>query len=118
MSERIFFGVMVTPLRAAFLEHMLTEPLCKSCGREVAECEPDPCEARKAHEADQEQGIFDRYQGKPSHWDEVPGWPVEDWQIEVSSDDTRLGYHEWARSQQILAASDDDKLSPDTQQGG
>lgn len=30
-----------------------------------------------------------------SHWDEIPGHPVEDWRAEVANDDTRLGYHEW-----------------------
>lgn len=34
--------------------------------------------------------------GHRSHWDEIPGYPVSDWQMEVASDDTRLGYLDWA----------------------
>ncbi len=36
-----------------------------------------------------------------SHWDENPDWPVEDWQIEVANDDTRLGYLDWVAARQI-----------------
>ena len=31
-----------------------------------------------------------------SHWDEIKGYPVSDWKYEVSNDDTRLGYADWA----------------------
>jgi len=31
----------------------------------------------------------------PSHWDEQPGHPVEDWRYEIANDDTRLGYLDW-----------------------
>tara|TARA_R110002096_G_scaffold192444_2_gene374045 strand:+ start:1523 stop:1657 length:135 start_codon:yes stop_codon:yes gene_type:complete len=31
-----------------------------------------------------------------SHWDSIPGHPVEDWQYEVANGETRLGYAEWA----------------------
>jgi hypothetical protein len=34
-----------------------------------------------------------------SHWDEIPGYPVEDWRYEVMNDDTRLGYSEWVENQ-------------------
>jgi len=34
-----------------------------------------------------------------SHWDNDPDFPVEDWQSEVSNDDTRLGYREWVAHQ-------------------
>jgi hypothetical protein len=30
-----------------------------------------------------------------SHWDDVPGHPVEDWQYEVRNGDTRQSYTEW-----------------------
>lgn len=36
----------------------------------------------------------------PYHWDEVPGFPSEDWQYEVANGDTRLGYREWCSQQQ------------------
>jgi len=38
----------------------------------------------------------------PSHWDEQPGHPVEDWRSEIANDDTRLGYLDWiaAREEQ------------------
>lgn len=32
-------------------------------------------------------------------WDSHPDYPVEDWQWEVSNDDTRLGYWGWVKSQ-------------------
>ena len=32
-----------------------------------------------------------------SHWDEVPGHPVEDWRYEVANNDTRLGYLDWVQ---------------------
>lgn len=32
-------------------------------------------------------------------WDEYPGHPVEDWQYEVSMNDTRRGYWAWVREQ-------------------
>jgi len=35
-----------------------------------------------------------------SHWDEVPGHPVEDWRMEVINDDTRLGYVEWVKARE------------------
>ena len=28
-------------------------------------------------------------------WGENPDWPVCDWQYDVASNDTRLGYWEW-----------------------
>ena len=31
-----------------------------------------------------------------SAWDERKGHPLSDWKYEVASDDTRLGYHDWA----------------------
>lgn len=43
---------------------------------------------------------------RPSHWDEDPGWPVCDWQMEVENGDTRQGYAEWVESQQQEATSD------------
>lgn len=32
---------------------------------------------------------------RPSHWEEQPGHPVEDWQAEVANRDTALGYLDW-----------------------
>ncbi len=34
----------------------------------------------------------------PSHWDEQPGAPVDDWRDEVANDDTRLGYLAWCEA--------------------
>lgn len=31
----------------------------------------------------------------PSHWEDDPDHPVEDWRYEVGNNDTRLGYREW-----------------------
>lgn len=36
--------------------------------------------------------------GRPNHWDDVPGHPFEDWQYEVQNNDTRLGYWDWVLS--------------------
>ena len=33
------------------------------------------------------------------HWNDIPGYPVSDWQAEVASNDTRLGYGDWAENQ-------------------
>ena len=33
---------------------------------------------------------------KRSHWDDIPGHPLEDWKNEVKEGDTRAGYEEWA----------------------
>lgn len=37
-------------------------------------------------------------------WGEHPDWPVSDWQSEVASDDTRLGYWEWVEARLEEAA--------------
>src|SRR3546814_13878175 len=33
-----------------------------------------------------------------SHWDDNPDHPVYDWKIEVTNDDTRLGYLDWVEA--------------------
>jgi len=42
---------------------------------------------------------FDRVVNSGSIWDDHPNQPVDDWIYEVSNGDTRLGYWDWARSQ-------------------
>lgn len=37
------------------------------------------------------------------YWETDPTHPVEDWQFEVSNDDTRLGYWDWVINQRELA---------------
>jgi hypothetical protein len=36
---------------------------------------------------------------RPSHWDDQPGLPVEDWQLEIANGDNRLGYLDWCDAQ-------------------
>jgi len=38
------FRAWVDPIRFKYLTAALDEPLCQGCGREVAECEADPCD--------------------------------------------------------------------------
>ncbi len=33
------------------------------------------------------------------HWTENPDFPVTDWQYDVASGNTRLGYQDWCRQQ-------------------
>lgn len=42
-NDTIFFGVQVSQMRADYLYKCLLRPLCRHCGREVAECSADPC---------------------------------------------------------------------------
>ncbi len=42
-----------------------------------------------------QQKLSDTYGG---HWKQHPGYPVEDWKLEVENDDTRLGYWEWVEA--------------------
>lgn len=42
----------------------------------------------------------------PSHWDNDPEHPVEDWRYEVANDDTRLGYQEWIAHRKADAGED------------
>lgn len=37
-----------------------------------------------------------------SHWDEIPGHPIGDWQTEVSNGDTMLGYRNWVKSRREM----------------
>lgn len=39
---------------------------------------------------------------RPYHWDSDKEHPVEDWQAEVASDDTRLGYWDWVFAQREI----------------
>ena len=50
-NSKIFFGHLVTRQRAEYLAKCLGEPLCSDCGRELAECDADPC-AMKQHQHD------------------------------------------------------------------
>lgn len=38
-----------------------------------------------------------------SHWQEDPEYPVEDWQYDVSNDDTRESYAEWVKNKRAAA---------------
>jgi transcription elongation factor Elf1 len=48
---------------------------------------------------------------RPSHWHEDETWSVEDWQYEISNDDTRLGYADWVRWQKEMSAQESDDAS-------
>lgn len=37
---------------------------------------------------------------KHGYWQEVPGHPMSDWQDEVYSGDTMLGYHHWCAARE------------------
>ncbi len=41
-------------------------------------------------------------------WGEDPDWRIEDWQIEVSEDNTRLGYWDWVLAQRDLFIPDEE----------
>jgi hypothetical protein len=41
-----------------------------------------------------------------NYWAEDPDWPVQDWQAEVSNDDTRLGYWPWVENMKTLEDTD------------
>lgn len=100
-DERVYFAVTVPKHRADFLARMLDAPLCRFCGREVAECEADPCAAADHHHQ------ADAQAGRVSHWDADPDYPVKDWQLEVWNDDTRQSYQEWVKSQRELEEGSD-----------
>lgn len=37
-----------------------------------------------------------------SYWENVEGYPIEDWRAEVEADETRLGYIQWVQLKQDL----------------
>lgn len=41
-----------------------------------------------------------------SHWEPIEGASLEDWKYEVANDDTRLGYHDWARNKLEMGQED------------
>ena len=41
-----------------------------------------------------------------SHWDDDPDYPIEDWQYEVVTRETRQGYAEWCASQRESDSND------------
>jgi hypothetical protein len=43
-----------------------------------------------------------------SHWDEAPGYPVENWELEVSQGETRQGYKDWVKSKMELEEEDEE----------
>lgn len=43
--------------------------------------------------------FYNRFKDRPSHWDEVEGYPSADWRAEVADDNTRLGYADWVQHQ-------------------
>lgn len=45
-DHKVYFGVQCSKLRAEYLFKCLQRPLC-TCGREVDECEADPCTDRR-----------------------------------------------------------------------
>lgn len=48
-----------------------------------------------------ERALNDHPGGAPTgqgHWDELPEYPLADWQAEVANGDTRQGYRDWAAS--------------------
>lgn len=42
---------------------------------------------------------------RPSHWDDDPEYPSDQWRHEVIHDDTRLGYLEWGRASTRVCVS-------------
>lgn len=42
-DDKVYFAVTVSKARAEYLFKCLQRPLCENCGREVDECEADPC---------------------------------------------------------------------------
>jgi len=48
-------------------------------------------------------GMITRYEEnrpkppEPSHWTDIDGYPVKDWQYQVANGDTRLGYLDWTK---------------------
>ena len=51
-DEKVYFAVTVTKRRADYLYECLHTPLCDQCGRELAECEADPCKKAKSAQRD------------------------------------------------------------------
>jgi hypothetical protein len=49
---------------------------------------------------------FDDLTVHPDPWEEVPGYPVKDWQYEIANGDTRLGYREWRLHQKAASKGD------------
>lgn len=47
----------------------------------------------------------------PSHWDDIPEHPVEDWRYEVANNDTRLGYLAWVDARRLTARQQPHKAS-------
>ena len=39
----------------------------------------------------------DKFKAEFGYWAEIPDHPIEDWRTETQNDDTRAGYHDWAR---------------------
>src|SRR3546814_1737565 len=46
-----------------------------------------------------------------SHWDDNPDHPVYDWKIEVTNDDTRLGYLDWVEARSEMLARSEEHTS-------
>ncbi len=39
---------------------------------------------------------------KSTYWENVEGYPIEEWRAEVKTDETRLGYMQWVQMKQDL----------------
>jgi hypothetical protein len=54
---------------------------------------------------------------KRSHWEDVPGYPIDAWKLEVQNDDTRLGYADWVAAQMFTVVNervwDEGTVKPD-----
>lgn len=48
---KVYFAVTVSKARAEYLFQCLQRPLC-TCGREVDECEADPCDDRRVNQGE------------------------------------------------------------------
>ena len=51
---------------------------------------------------DSDEGPEEIPEPQPSHWDDQPEHPVEDWRYEIANDDTRLGYLDWCAAREEM----------------
>lgn len=58
-DDEVYFAVTVPKVRAEHLFKCLQRPLCENCGREVDECDADPCTEQPVHTCNKGTRLFE-----------------------------------------------------------